>query len=139
MALADKTRLRLLNLLNEDEVCVFYFTEVLQETQTKISRHLACLRRAKIVETRRAGKWIYYRLVNFEDENVERIFDELRRWMETDQQMQRDRERFSQICGRMEKTQTFGQNVFPKSDAVETNVKKSQHHYQRTPLAEFLL
>jgi len=49
LALADKTRLRLLNLMREDEVCVCYFTEVLGVSQPKISRHLAYLRNAGIV------------------------------------------------------------------------------------------
>ena len=58
LALADKTRLRLLNLMRGDEVCVCYFTEVLGESQPKISRHLAYLRNAKIVSARREGKWM---------------------------------------------------------------------------------
>ncbi|MFN9743475.1 MAG: ArsR/SmtB family transcription factor [Acidobacteriota bacterium] len=45
LALADRTRLRLLNLMGEDEVCVCYLVEVLKEPQPKISRHLAYLRR----------------------------------------------------------------------------------------------
>jgi ArsR family transcriptional regulator len=60
MALADRTRLRLLNLMADDEVCVNFFTEVLGESQPKVSRHLAYLRNADLVETRRHGKWIYY-------------------------------------------------------------------------------
>ena len=55
-ALADKTRLRLLNLMRVDEICVCFFVEVLGESQPKISRHLAYLRNAGIVETRRDGK-----------------------------------------------------------------------------------
>jgi ArsR family transcriptional regulator, arsenate/arsenite/antimonite-responsive transcriptional repressor len=46
MALADKTRLRLLNLMRDGEICVCFFTEVLEESQPKISRHLAYLRMA---------------------------------------------------------------------------------------------
>ena len=60
MALADRTRLRLLNLMADEEVCVNFFTEVLGESQPKVSRHLAYLRNAGLVETRRHGKWIYY-------------------------------------------------------------------------------
>lgn len=61
-ALADKTRLRLLNLMRDGEVCVHFFTEVLGESQPKISRHLAYLRNAGIVTARRDGKWMYYRI-----------------------------------------------------------------------------
>ena len=60
MALADRTRLRLLNLMADGEVCVNYFTEALRESQPKVSRHLAYLRNAGLVDTRRHGKWIYY-------------------------------------------------------------------------------
>src|SRR5438552_10439596 len=62
-ALADSTRLRLLNLMNGREVCVCYFVEILKTSQPKISRHLAYLRRAGIVAARRDGKWMHYLLV----------------------------------------------------------------------------
>src|ERR1019366_8221379 len=61
-ALADPTRLRLLNLIADREICVCYFVEILAMSQPKISRHLAYLRRAGIVETRRQGRWMHYRL-----------------------------------------------------------------------------
>jgi ArsR family transcriptional regulator len=60
MALADKTRLRILDLMRDREVCVGTFTEVLGDSQPKISRHLAYLRSAGIVEARRDGKWMHY-------------------------------------------------------------------------------
>src|ERR671925_118102 len=62
-ALADRTWLRLLNLMGDDEVCVCFLVEALKLTQPKISRHLAYLRRAGIVAARREGKWMHYRLV----------------------------------------------------------------------------
>jgi len=62
-ALGDNTRLRLLNLMGEQEICVCYFIEVLGQPQPKISRHLAYLRNAGIVAARRDGKWMHYRLV----------------------------------------------------------------------------
>ena len=62
-ALADPTRLRLLNLIADREICVCYFVEVLGISQPKISRHLAYLRRAGIVAARRQGRWIHYRLI----------------------------------------------------------------------------
>lgn len=63
LALGDKTRLRILNLIRGGEVSVWYFTEVLNESQPKISRHLAYLRNAGVAATRRDGKWIYYSIV----------------------------------------------------------------------------
>lgn len=62
-ALADRTRLRLLNLMADKEICVCYFVEILDMSQPKISRHLAYLRRAGIVAARRQGRWMHYRLL----------------------------------------------------------------------------
>jgi ArsR family transcriptional regulator len=61
-ALADETRLRLLYLLKNGEICVCHLQDVLQTNQPKVSRHLAYLRKSGLVETRRDGKWTYYRL-----------------------------------------------------------------------------
>ena len=62
LALSDKTRLRILAMMCDREVAVGEFTDVLGESQPKISRHLAYLRSAKLVSTRRDGKWIYYHI-----------------------------------------------------------------------------
>jgi ArsR family transcriptional regulator len=59
-ALADRTRLRLLNLMAGREVCVCYLVEILGQSQPKISRHLAYLRKAGVVAARREGKWMHY-------------------------------------------------------------------------------
>jgi len=61
-AFADPTRLRILNLLAEREVCVCDLCRVLDEIQPKVSRHLAYLRRAGLVEVRQDGKWKHYRV-----------------------------------------------------------------------------
>src|SRR5215204_5741908 len=63
-ALGDSTRLRILGLLMTGEVCVCHIHESLRISQPKASRHLAYLRRAGLVETRRQGLWIYYRLAD---------------------------------------------------------------------------
>ena len=59
-AFADPTRLRLLNLLREHELCVCDLCEALDEIQPKVSRHLAYFRRAGLVTVRRDGKWKHY-------------------------------------------------------------------------------
>jgi ArsR family transcriptional regulator len=59
-ALADTTRLRLLNLMAGREVCVCHFVDILGQSQPKISRHLAYLRQAGVVAARREGKWMHY-------------------------------------------------------------------------------
>lgn len=97
-ALADHTRLRLLNLMGTDEVCVCFFVEVLRTNQPKISRHLAYLRRAGVVEARREGKWMHYRIVEPPDSHAARIFKEVREWLKEDTEMQRDRERLVKFC-----------------------------------------
>ena len=60
LALGDKTRLRLLALMADREVAVGFLADRLGESQPKVSRHLAYLRNAGVVRTRRDGKWIYY-------------------------------------------------------------------------------
>ena len=66
-ALADATRLRILGLLLTGEVCVCHIHETLKIPQPKASRHLAYLRRAGLVETRRQGLWIHYRLAEMSE------------------------------------------------------------------------
>ena len=97
-ALADRTRLRLLNLIGEDEICVCFFVEALKTNQPKISRHLAYLRKAGVVAGRREGKWIHYRVVEPPDEQAANIFREVRNWLRDDAAMQLDRARLAQIC-----------------------------------------
>jgi ArsR family transcriptional regulator len=69
-ALGDATRLRILGLLLTGEVCVCHIHESLHIPQPKASRHLAYLRRAGLVETRRNGLWVYYRLIDASDPAV---------------------------------------------------------------------
>ncbi|HEV2915653.1 MAG TPA: metalloregulator ArsR/SmtB family transcription factor [Pyrinomonadaceae bacterium] len=97
-ALADRTRLRLLNLMRGDELCVCFFVEVLKTNQPKISRHLAYLRKAGVVETRREGKWMHYRIVEPEEPHAARVMREVMEWLAQDQEMQRDRERLIRAC-----------------------------------------
>lgn len=97
-ALADRTRLRLLNLLAAGEVCVCFFVEVLGESQPKISRHLAYLRRAGVVVARRDGKWMHYRVSTPEDPHAARVFAEVMTWLGEQQAMRKDRARMETIC-----------------------------------------
>ena len=63
-ALADPTRLRIVGLLQDGEVCVCHIHDSLKIPQPKASRHLAYLRRAGIVEAEKRGLWVYYRLAS---------------------------------------------------------------------------
>jgi len=98
LALSDRTRLRLLNLMGDDEVCVCFFVEVLGEPQPKISRHLAYLRRAGMVTARREGKWMHYRVVEPPDPHAARVLGEVRAWLREDAELKRDRERLVKVC-----------------------------------------
>src|SRR3954467_9834240 len=66
-ALADRTRLRILNLLLAGEVCVCDLHDTLGIPQPKASRHLAYLRAAGLVDARREGQWMHYRLSETRD------------------------------------------------------------------------
>ena len=72
-ALADGTRLRILGLLLTGEVCVCDIHETLKISQPKASRHLAYLRNAGLVEARRDGLWMHYRLAETRDPLVEAV------------------------------------------------------------------
>jgi len=97
-ALADRTRLRLLNLMRGGEVCVCYFVAILEETQPKVSRHLAYLRRAGVVHARRDGKWIHYSVAHPEDANAAAVLDATLAAIEGDRQMVRDRLALQRAC-----------------------------------------
>jgi ArsR family transcriptional regulator len=97
-ALADRTRLRLLNLMSGGEVCVCFFVEVLAMSQPKISRHLGYLRRAGVVEARRDGKWIHYRIVEPPNPNAAKVFEGIRAWLIEDNEMKRDLQRLETVC-----------------------------------------
>lgn len=96
-ALADGTRLRLINLLSGGELCVCYLVEVLGEAQPKISRHLGYLRRAGVVAARRDGKWIHYRLV-MPDDARGRLLECVLAALATDRAMQEDRLALLRTC-----------------------------------------
>lgn len=74
-ALADRTRLRMLGLLLDGEVCVCHIHESLGVPQPKASRHLAYLRRTGLVEARRDGLWVHYRLAKMTDPVIQAVLD----------------------------------------------------------------
>ena len=97
-ALADPTRLRLLNLIADREICVCYFVEILRTSQPKISRHLAYLRKACIATARRDGKWMHYRLAIPRDQVAARILRETLKHLREKSEMQRDILRLRSAC-----------------------------------------
>jgi ArsR family transcriptional regulator len=97
-ALADKTRLRLLNLMREGEVCVCFFAETLGTNNPKISRHLAYLKRAGLVVGRRDGKWMHYGINRLEDPTKSQILADILSAFDNDPQMQKDRKALIRVC-----------------------------------------
>jgi len=72
-ALADKTRLRILALLGNNEVCVCHLHDSLALPQPTVSRHLAYLRRAGLVDVRRDGVWMHYQVARSLDPAVQTV------------------------------------------------------------------
>jgi ArsR family transcriptional regulator len=94
-SLADTTRLRLLNLMAGQEVCVCYFVQILGQSQPKISRHLAYLRKAGVVAARREGKWMHYSICAPADAASASILAAALAALESDPLMQADRVRLA--------------------------------------------
>ncbi|AEU39026.1 regulatory protein ArsR [Granulicella mallensis MP5ACTX8] len=97
-ALGDNTRLRLLNLMGDQEICVCYFVEILGGPQSKISRHLAYLRSAGIVSARRESKWMHYRIVMPQHVGAAQILKQTLGWLKEEKPMQADRARLTKAC-----------------------------------------
>ena len=97
-ALADHTRLRLLNLMASREVCVCHFVEILGQSQPKISRHLAYMRKACIVAARREGKWMHYSICAPADTAAGSILSVAMAALGNDRQMRADRSKLSRAC-----------------------------------------
>lgn len=133
LALADKTRLRLLNLMRDGEICVCFFTEVLGESQPKISRHLAYLRNAGLVEARRDGKWMHYRIIEPENEVAKRVLREALDGLKEKEEMQKDYDNLSIACCGISVPITIERAPKP-SISVQTNM-----NYESEELDTFLL
>ena len=100
-ALADKTRLRILALLGNNEVCVCHIHDSLGLPQPTVSRHLAYLRRSGLVAVRRDGVWMHYQVSRSLDPVIQRVVnaavDALKEVSTTD----RDRKQFQRAFGQL--------------------------------------
>jgi len=97
-ALSDRTRLRLLNLMRDGEVCVCFLADTLETNDPKISRHIAYLKRADLVTGRRDGKWMHYSIKPPGDPTVKDLLENTLDLLSSDPQMRRDRERLTKVC-----------------------------------------
>ena len=97
-ALSDANRLRALIALSGNELCVCQITELLQLAPSTVSKHLSILKQARLVEMRKVGRWIYYRL---SDQNADTIATEYIRLpgktLDNDPQIRDDRKRLREI------------------------------------------
>lgn len=100
LGLGDRTRLRILNLIRNDEICVSHFTDILGESQPKISRHLAYLRKSGIVTARREGTWMHYSIAWPDDTHAASVIESLLDGLDSQQEMRKDRERLMKALGR---------------------------------------
>jgi len=141
MALADKTRLRLLNLMKDDEICVCFFTEVLGDSQPKISRHLAYLRSAGVVKARRDGKWMHYSINEPADEKSRQVLQSALDWLAAKPEMQKDREKYKNECRAPEELIKIVRRAEPfiYDDADVYESEKNPRHQGHNELEEFLL
>jgi len=98
-ALSDATRLRILTLLVEGEVCVCEIHDTLRLPQPTVSRHLGYLRRSGLVEARRDATWMYYRLADV-DPVVKGVVQHAAHAMSHVSAATKDRRRFESCCGR---------------------------------------
>jgi ArsR family transcriptional regulator len=96
-AFADPVRLRLLNLLSGDEVCVCHLHEALNLPQPTVSRHLAYLRKAGLVVGRKEGLWVYYRLSKPATPLQEALLESVVPRLRDDPAMRADRVRLEEL------------------------------------------
>jgi ArsR family transcriptional regulator len=95
-ALAEPTRLRLLYLMRDGEICVCFLQGILQTNQPKVSRHLAYLKKAGLVKARRQGKWMHYSLAEIEAP-LRKILSETLNRLEKEAQTKKDIQRLKHI------------------------------------------
>jgi ArsR family transcriptional regulator len=77
-ALSEEVRLRIMMLLTRGELCVCDIMEILDEPQSKISRHLSYLKNSRLIIAKRVGAWMHYSLKDQEDETLHAQLDFMR-------------------------------------------------------------
>jgi len=127
MALADQTRLRILNLIRDGEVCVVDFTEVLGVSQPKISRHLAYLRNAGVVEARRDGKWMHYSIRWPEDRGAGAVLGSTLDWLASQPTANADTEKFNSVSrSPLDAVQVPRPTIPSRADGVSDRIAEHQ-------------
>ncbi|MGB2809806.1 MAG: metalloregulator ArsR/SmtB family transcription factor [Sedimentisphaerales bacterium] len=98
-ALSDENRVRALMLLSQGELCVCQLIEMLRLAPSTVSKHMSILRQARLVESRKEGRWMYYRLA---DENSPKEAIQAIRWAQNslakDKQILADARQVKRVC-----------------------------------------
>lgn len=128
LALADKTRLRLLNLLRYGEVCVGDLCDVTKISQPNVSRHLAYLKTAGVIASRREGKRIHYYLENPTNHFAENILRNTMQWLQSQDDLKADYEKLIDISQSKESAPhlriDLGADVFAKENISLKKIKE---------------
>lgn len=98
-ALGDETRLRMVALLSHGELCVCHLEKALDLAQPNVSRQLGILKSAGVVDSRRDGTWVYYRLADQEHETVETVLDTLTKSFGAEKTIRADHAKLRKSCG----------------------------------------
>jgi ArsR family transcriptional regulator, arsenate/arsenite/antimonite-responsive transcriptional repressor len=98
-ALADETRVRIVALLSHGELCVCHLIKALELSQPNISRHLGILRMAGVVDARRDGTWVYYRLAEQEHAAVQATLATLTEAFGAERAIRTDHAKLKKACG----------------------------------------
>ncbi len=125
-ACADRTRLRLLHMMaTEGEICVRHFVEVLQTNQPKVSRHLAYLKRAGLVNDRKAGLWVHYSLATPDHQSIANILDCITAFCYEDAEAQEDLLTLRQLQTKTQNIRIENDNK-PKVKSKETETARNE-------------
>ena len=98
-ALGDETRLRIVAMLAHGELCVCHLEKALELPQPNVSRQLGVLRMAGVVDARREGTWVYYKLAGQEHEAVEAMLAALVNAFGAERAIRADHSRLRKACG----------------------------------------
>ncbi len=98
-ALGDETRIRILALLVHGELCVCHLETALGLSQPNCSRQLGVLKAANVVESRREGTWVYYRISAQEHASVEAVLGVLAKTFGAEKALRADHIRLQKNCG----------------------------------------
>ena len=98
-ALSDENRVRALMMLCKGELCVCQLIEMLSLAPSTVSKHMSILRQARLVESRKDGRWMYYRLANGDvSDGVLQAIRWVQNCLAKDKQILADAKQVKRVC-----------------------------------------